>query len=76
MKDTIRNSRNSKSISPIVLGRETGEESEFVPTIHIVIFFWNIFFRLMVNSAKMKKAEYDDNCKEWISKMDPLIYEE
>ncbi|PIC32418.1 hypothetical protein B9Z55_012751 [Caenorhabditis nigoni] len=30
------------------------------------------FFRLMVISAKMKESEYDDNCKEWISKMSSI----
>ncbi|CAO4372854.1 unnamed protein product [Caenorhabditis nigoni] len=34
------------------------------------------FFRLMVISAKMKDSEYDYNCKEWIFKMDPWIYDE
>ncbi|UMM27104.1 hypothetical protein L5515_010539 [Caenorhabditis briggsae] len=31
------------------------------------------FFRLIVISAEMKESEYDDNCKEWICKMDPVM---
>ncbi|PIC32677.1 hypothetical protein B9Z55_012914 [Caenorhabditis nigoni] len=31
----------------------------------------NQFFRLIVISSEMKESEYDDNCKEWICKIDP-----
>ncbi|PIC40548.1 hypothetical protein B9Z55_011850 [Caenorhabditis nigoni] len=33
------------------------------------------FSRLRVIPAEMKKSEYDNNCKEWISIMDPDVYE-
>ncbi|PIC32424.1 hypothetical protein B9Z55_012755 [Caenorhabditis nigoni] len=33
------------------------------------------FYRLMVVSAEMKESEYDNNCKEWIERMMPGIYE-
>ncbi|CAO4372833.1 unnamed protein product [Caenorhabditis nigoni] len=38
----------------------------------VTIDYFVQFFRLMVISAKMKESEYDDNCKEWISKMDSI----
>ncbi|CAO4372849.1 unnamed protein product [Caenorhabditis nigoni] len=34
------------------------------------------FFRLMVISAEMNESEYDDNCEEWILKMDPVLHED
>ncbi|CAO4373115.1 unnamed protein product [Caenorhabditis nigoni] len=34
------------------------------------------FFRLMVIYAEMDESEYDDNCKEWICKIDSDIYAE
>ncbi|PIC32675.1 hypothetical protein B9Z55_012913 [Caenorhabditis nigoni] len=43
---------------------------------HILMEFGTIqdfiyqYFRLMVISAEMEESEYDDNCKEWIFKMD------
>ncbi|CAO4360899.1 unnamed protein product [Caenorhabditis nigoni] len=33
------------------------------------------YFRLMVISARVNVSEYDDNCKEWICKMDPVMRE-
>ncbi|CAO4372983.1 unnamed protein product [Caenorhabditis nigoni] len=33
------------------------------------------YFRLTVISAEMKECDYDDNCKEWIYKMNPDIYD-
>ncbi|CAO4371932.1 unnamed protein product [Caenorhabditis nigoni] len=33
------------------------------------------FFRLQVISSKMKKSEYDNNCKDWISIIEPRVYE-
>ncbi|CAO4373245.1 unnamed protein product [Caenorhabditis nigoni] len=32
------------------------------------------YFRLKVISAKMLESEYDDDCREWICKMNPEIY--
>ncbi|CAO4373244.1 unnamed protein product [Caenorhabditis nigoni] len=32
------------------------------------------YFRLKVISAEMKESEYDDDCREWICKMDPEVY--
>ncbi|CAO4372855.1 unnamed protein product [Caenorhabditis nigoni] len=32
------------------------------------------FFRMMVISAEMNESEYDDNCRKWIGKMDPYVY--
>ncbi|PIC32491.1 hypothetical protein B9Z55_012801 [Caenorhabditis nigoni] len=32
------------------------------------------FFRMMVISAEIKESEYDDNCRKWIGKMDPYVY--
>ncbi|PIC32678.1 hypothetical protein B9Z55_012915 [Caenorhabditis nigoni] len=32
------------------------------------------YFRIMVISAEMKESEYDDNCKEWICKIDPVLH--
>ncbi|CAO4372841.1 unnamed protein product [Caenorhabditis nigoni] len=34
------------------------------------------FFRLLVISAEMKESEYDDDCEEWIWKIDPRAYDE
>ncbi|CAO4373688.1 unnamed protein product [Caenorhabditis nigoni] len=34
------------------------------------------YFRLKVISARTKESEYDDGCKEWISKIDSECYEE
>ncbi|CAO4372979.1 unnamed protein product [Caenorhabditis nigoni] len=31
------------------------------------------FYRLIVIPAEVKESEYDDNCKEWICKMDPVM---
>ncbi|PIC32482.1 hypothetical protein B9Z55_012796 [Caenorhabditis nigoni] len=42
----------------------------------ITINYYLQLFRLMMISAEMKESEYNDNCKEWISKMDTDIYEE
>ncbi|PIC35245.1 hypothetical protein B9Z55_014665 [Caenorhabditis nigoni] len=33
------------------------------------------FFRLQVISAEMLESEYDDDCREWICKMNPYIYD-
>ncbi|PIC32680.1 hypothetical protein B9Z55_012917 [Caenorhabditis nigoni] len=34
------------------------------------------YFRLMVITAEMNESEYNDDCKEWILKLDPEIYDE
>ncbi|CAO4372853.1 unnamed protein product [Caenorhabditis nigoni] len=34
------------------------------------------YFRLMVISAKMGESEYEEDCKEWICKMNPYMYDE
>ncbi|CAO4372852.1 unnamed protein product [Caenorhabditis nigoni] len=34
------------------------------------------FYRLIVISSEMKESVYNDNCKEWICKIDPDVYEE
>ncbi|ULU03360.1 hypothetical protein L3Y34_002731 [Caenorhabditis briggsae] len=40
-----------------------------------IIFHFVEFFRLKVISSKMKESEYDNNCKEWISILEPKVYE-
>ncbi|PIC52340.1 hypothetical protein B9Z55_002488 [Caenorhabditis nigoni] len=34
------------------------------------------FFRLLVIPTGMKESEYDENCKEWICKIDPEYYDD
>ncbi|PIC32437.1 hypothetical protein B9Z55_012765 [Caenorhabditis nigoni] len=38
------------------------------------IYIFPLFYRLMVISAEMEESEYDNNCREWIEKMDEDIY--
>ncbi|PIC40969.1 hypothetical protein B9Z55_008548 [Caenorhabditis nigoni] len=38
------------------------------------VYFRPQFFRLTVISADMKESDYDDNCKEWIRKLDPYFF--
>ncbi|PIC32679.1 hypothetical protein B9Z55_012916 [Caenorhabditis nigoni] len=41
----------------------------------VAIDFADEYFRLMVIPAEMKECEYEDDCQEWICKIDTEIYE-
>ncbi|UMM27019.1 hypothetical protein L5515_010483 [Caenorhabditis briggsae] len=40
----------------------------------VAIYHVDEYFRLLVIPAEMKKSEYEDDCQEWICKIDPEIY--
>ncbi|PIC32435.1 hypothetical protein B9Z55_012764 [Caenorhabditis nigoni] len=60
--------RTNKPDHHILLERGFEEDGE----IHL----YGQYFRLMVISAELKESEYNDNCKEWIYKINPEIYKE
>ncbi|PIC32457.1 hypothetical protein B9Z55_012778 [Caenorhabditis nigoni] len=40
----------------------------------VQVHYFPQYFRLLVISANMNESEYDDNCKQWILKMEPEFY--